>query len=72
MLDRSKKAYVLPIAMATLHFSLGETDEGFEALDKAYEEHDFRLSYLKIGQAFESVRSDPRYAAMLKKIGLEE
>jgi TolB-like protein/Tfp pilus assembly protein PilF len=74
LLERSKKEYVPAFHLASLSFALGETDRGFEWLDKAYEEHDLYLSFLKVSPLVDilDVRSDPRYIAMLKKIGLDK
>ena len=57
--------------MAILYFVLGEDDLGFQWLDKAYEEYDSRMRLLKIDPVFDRVRSDPRFEAILKKMGLE-
>ncbi len=56
---------------AVFHFSIGENDRGFEWLDKAYEDRDPYLWYIKVDHNLDNVRSDPRYLEMLKKIGLE-
>ena len=72
MLQRSKKEYVSPYAIARLYFSLEDNDEGFKWLDRAYEESDHWLSFLKVQTPEETVSSDPRFAAMFKKIGLEK
>ena len=42
-----------------------------EYLSKAYEERNHWLRKMKVDPLFDSVRSDPRYKAMLKKVGLE-
>ena len=57
--------------MAILYFVLGEDDLGFQWLDKAYEEYDSRMRLLKIDPVFDRVRSDPRFEAIMKKMGLE-
>jgi len=61
----------VPYASATLYFSLGDKDEGFKWLEKAYEDRDYRICLLKIDPVFDSVRDDPRFKEMLKKVGLE-
>jgi tetratricopeptide (TPR) repeat protein len=71
MLKRSEQTYVSPYYIAYVYIALGEDDKGFRWLDKAYEEKDSWLRYFKIEQAFDRVRSDPRYKEILKKIGLE-
>jgi serine/threonine-protein kinase len=71
LIEQSKQAYVPPTTIAWLYLALGENDKGFMWLDKAYEAGDFWLSFIKIDRAYDNVRSDPRYIAMLKKIGLD-
>jgi len=72
LLRRSKRAYVPAYSIASVYIALGEVEQGFEWLDKAYEERDIMLSYIKVGPEFTQRRSDPRYAALLKKMGLEQ
>jgi tetratricopeptide (TPR) repeat protein len=69
---RSEQAYVPPCGFALLYFALGENDQGFKWLHKAYEASDSWLRPLKIFPGFASVRSDPRFKALLKKVGLEK
>jgi tetratricopeptide (TPR) repeat protein len=73
LLERSRREYVPAFHLAFLSFALGETDLGFEWLDKAFEEHDLNLSFLKTSPLLDilDVPSDPRYAAMLKRMNLE-
>jgi Tfp pilus assembly protein PilF len=70
-IKRSKEEYVTPLGMAHLYFALGENDQGFKWLDKAYEDLDSELNNIKVNPLYDSVRSDPRFKAMLKKMGLE-
>ena len=72
LLERSKDEYIAESWIAELFFLLGEEEKGFEWLDKAYEERDFHLIFLRVDPAFDSVRSDPRFIALLKKIGLDK
>lgn len=55
---------------AILLFALGENDRGFEALDKACEARSRRMVLLKTAPYFETVRQDPRFRALLRKVGL--
>ena len=59
-----------PFLWAVYHFSIGENDRGFEWLDKAYEDRDPFLWYMKVDPNLDSVRSDPRYLELLRKVGL--
>jgi tetratricopeptide (TPR) repeat protein len=72
LLKQSKQQYIPPYLLALLYFALEEDDHGFEWLNKAYETHDSFLYYLKIEPTFDTRRSDPRYIAMLKKMGLDK
>ncbi len=64
---------IQPVPFAFLCFSLGRMDEGFAALEKAYEEHDPTLMHMRS----EAIRGtgaidDPRFNAILRKMGLPE
>jgi tetratricopeptide (TPR) repeat protein len=72
LLERSKTEYVSPFMLAFLHFVLGKNDEGFNLANKAYEEQDPRLHQFKISPLLETVRSDPRYTILLKKMNLDK
>jgi tetratricopeptide (TPR) repeat protein len=71
LLQISVKTYVSPYAIARIYFALEENDEGFKWLQKAYEECDHWLCFLKAHPQRGSFTSDPRFGAMLKKIGLD-
>lgn len=50
---------------------LDDKDQTFEWLQKAYEERDGLLPTLEFGPWYDSLRSDPRYTELLKKMNLE-
>jgi serine/threonine protein kinase/tetratricopeptide (TPR) repeat protein len=64
------KVYMSPVFMALVHFRLGENDKGFEWLDKAFTDGDHWLEFIKVFPGFDGARTDPRYAAMVTKLGL--
>jgi TolB-like protein/Tfp pilus assembly protein PilF len=70
LLERSKTAYVQPAFLAFMYVALGEKDKAFELFDEAYRKRGFSLCWLKIHLALDSIRSDPRYKALLVKMGL--
>ena len=49
---------------------LGDTDEAFDWLEKSVEARDWQLGMLTVEPAFDGLRSDPRFAAMLERVGL--
>jgi TolB-like protein/Tfp pilus assembly protein PilF len=70
-LERSKRGYFSPHFIAMIYAGLGDKDKVFEWLEKAYEERDPRLHAIKTIPKFRSLHSDPRWNALLKKMGLE-
>jgi TolB-like protein/Tfp pilus assembly protein PilF/predicted Ser/Thr protein kinase len=68
----SKRSYVPPDNIALVYLGLGKINLTFEYLEKAYEDRSVGLCWLKADPIFDSVRSDPRFTALLKRIGLEE
>jgi len=69
-LERSEKEFVSSYFMALLCFALDKKGQGFEWLEKGYEEHDGWLVSLKIDFLLDDVRDDPRYHSLLKKMHL--
>jgi serine/threonine protein kinase/Tfp pilus assembly protein PilF len=55
--------------VAFAYSGLGEIDKVFDCWDKAYEEREPELFYIKTAPWLDKLRSDPRYEAILKKIG---
>ena len=48
----------------------GESDKAYEWLERAYDQHDGGLLSLKIDPLLTSLRPDPRYAELLRKMSL--
>jgi serine/threonine protein kinase/tetratricopeptide (TPR) repeat protein len=68
--DRSQQTYVQPSSIAVIHVGLGDKNQAFDWLQKAYDDRSAGLLYLKVDPAFDSVRSDPRFIDLLRRIGL--
>jgi TolB-like protein len=69
---RAKAEYVSPYGIAALYADLGDKDHAFEWLTTAYRERDGSLSALPTDFQFDSLRSDPRYAELVRKIGFPQ
>jgi DNA-binding winged helix-turn-helix (wHTH) protein/TolB-like protein/Tfp pilus assembly protein PilF len=66
-----KSEYVSSAGIASLCARSGDIEETFKWLEKAYQERDPSLKWLKLNPAYnESIRSDPRYVALLRRINL--
>ncbi|MGB7063270.1 MAG: protein kinase [Candidatus Zixiibacteriota bacterium] len=70
--ELSKQRYVSPFYIALIYVGIGQKDQAFEWLEKAYDEHDHALETLKVDPMLDSVRSDPRFTELLKRMGLEK
>ncbi|MGB2908925.1 MAG: hypothetical protein WBB73_17645 [Candidatus Aminicenantaceae bacterium] len=57
--------------MAALAVSIGEIDEGFTWLDKAFRDQGFWIRELNVDPLFSGVRDDPRFGALVTKLGLD-
>ena len=68
--ERSKKEYVSPVAVALIHTGLGDKDEAFALLEKAYQDHDTVLVYYLRDPQLEGLQSDSRFADLLRRVGL--
>jgi TolB-like protein/DNA-binding winged helix-turn-helix (wHTH) protein/Flp pilus assembly protein TadD len=71
--QESKSAYVSPYIMATVYAGLGENDRAFEFLQRAYQERSLELSWhLKADLRIDNLRSDPRFQALLQRVGFPQ
>ena len=68
--ELSKKKYVPAFSMALIYIGLDEREEAISWLEKAVEERYFRVLNIKVDPRFDSLHSDSRYKALLKKMGL--
>lgn len=70
-LEQMHQQGIAPSAsVAILYGALGESDHAFAWLEKAYEERDPQLTYLKAGRRFEPMRNDPRFGQFVRRVGL--
>jgi hypothetical protein len=70
--EAAKGDFDFPEPTAEVYALLGNKDKVFFWLDKAYQERDGFLACLVVSPMFEPVRSDPRYKALVKKIGFPQ
>jgi eukaryotic-like serine/threonine-protein kinase len=70
LLQLSARQYVTPYSVALVYVGLGEKDEVFQWLDKAYDERSVRLINIAVHPRWASLRNDPRFVALVQKIGL--
>ena len=66
---RSARHYVSPYNRSLLFLSLGEKDKAFEWLERAYDERAEWMIYLSVDPRFDSLRSEPKFRDILRRIG---
>jgi class 3 adenylate cyclase/TolB-like protein len=69
--DLAKRRYVTPSARIIVHLGLGENEKALDWLGKCYEDVDPQCWYLKLEPFYDSLRREPRFQALLKKVGLD-
>ena len=62
--------YVAPYWIAMIYVGLDEKDKAFEWFEKAYQERSWFLMFIKMDPLMDSVRSDPRYLSLIRRIGI--
>jgi hypothetical protein len=67
--EEAKHEYVSPYEIASGHARVGEKDQVFVWLEKAFQERDSRIVALRVEPVFESLRSDPKFQDLVKRIG---
>lgn len=70
-LQRARKSYVAPYQIAQRYAFLGDKANTLSFLEQSYREHEPWLILLQTEPVFDFVRSEPRYQALIKKLGLE-
>src|SRR5467141_212963 len=66
----SRQSFVPALFVALVYAGLEDKDQAFTWLEKAYEERFNRLAYLKVEALWDPLRSDPRFADLLRRVGI--
>ena len=70
--EMSKRRYVSPASIALIYAALGDKDQAFAWLERANKERDANLARLKVDPRFDSLRSDPRFADLMRRVELPQ
>jgi eukaryotic-like serine/threonine-protein kinase len=68
--ERSKASYVSPVLLAQLHSALGDHGATLDALERARDARATDLVWIGVRPAFDAVRLEPRFEALVRQIGL--
>ncbi len=66
----SKRRYVSAFDMAVVFAGIGDSENTFQWLEKAYAGRESQMAFLSVTRRLDSVRSDPRFAELLHRMGL--
>jgi serine/threonine protein kinase len=66
------KHFVCPFEIGTIYIRLGEKDESFRWLNRAYEERSICISGMKFDPRLDPVRSDPRYETLVRQVNFPD
>lgn len=69
-LDPHGEAGGLSGGTASLYAILGDKDQAFHMLEQAYDRHELWLVYLNVDPVWDSLRADPRFQSLLRRVGL--
>ena len=70
--ELSMHQYVSSYDMARIHLALGEMDQAFARLQRAYDQRVPWMAYMKMDPTLDPLRSDPRFQALLRRMDLTE
>jgi tetratricopeptide (TPR) repeat protein len=70
--EQRKTGYSSPYRIAALYADLGDEERAFRWLNIAYQERDFLMQSLKTDFLLDPIRSDPRFAELVRKVGLPQ
>jgi serine/threonine-protein kinase len=68
--ELSKHEYVSPLEIAEIYVALGNNEKAFESLEKAYADRSFHLVTVNVSPHFRALRSNGRFQALVRRIGL--
>ena len=68
--EQSKQRYVAPYDMAAVYIGLEEKEQALKYLEMAYVDHSCWMIWLRIDPRFDSIRGDPRYQDILRRMHL--
>jgi TolB-like protein/Tfp pilus assembly protein PilF len=67
---RQQKAYIPAAAFVNAYLGLGDKEQAFVWMERAYQEKSLIMQYLKVHPFFDPIRDDPRFADLLRRVGL--
>jgi hypothetical protein len=68
--EPTKRKLLTTLDQAEIYAALGEKERALELLEKAYQERARNFSVIRCWRAFDSLRSEPRFQELVRRVGL--
>jgi len=68
----AKQRYVGAYGFAIVHAGLGDKDQAFQWLERGYQDRALEMTRLKVDPFLDNLRSDPRFADLVRRVGLPQ
>ena len=72
LLKSSSEGYISPYNIALIYNGLDEREETFAWLERAFDQRDPKMVFLKVEPKWNNLRSDPRFQDLLRRVGLPQ
>ncbi len=72
LMEQSKKQYVSPFYVAIIYVGLRENEKAMDWMEKAYQDRSNAVVFLKVDPQLDTLRSNPRFQALLHRLVLPE
>ena len=69
--ERSMRGYIPAGAFVNAYLGLGDNEQAFVWLEQAYKEQSNILQFVKVHPYFDPLRGDPRFADLVRRVGLD-
>lgn len=69
MHELAKQRYVPAYGFGFAYAAIGDKDQAFQWLERSFQDRAWEISYLKVDPALDSIRSDPRFNELVKRVG---
>ena len=66
----ARERYVSPLDLARLYAEVGDREKAFASLEAAVAERSGGLVFLKVERAWDGIRDDPRFASLVRRVGI--
>ncbi len=72
LLKKSTERFVPPSHIALIYNGLGETDKTYEWLERAFEQRDPKMAFLKVEPKWNNLRNEPRFVEVMSRMNFPE